>query len=475
MLSRPKQQPERDPSPRRPKAFTPPVYAETISRFVEEHVHAAVNSSLHFSKFTGKSDLLFTGPQGNTLTVTMGQGSYLHCGNVDSPLFYRQIITQGRVTGWLVNPEEVEYPSGVATALPNEVIPTRCLQRLERYSTLPNYLFRPLSPTQVPGLGEWLDVFRWSSRREVIVDLFRRTFGSCIFHDKTENLFYVFIGHRWEADPTEELVLALLSRLWYCFAVVALRCTDQEQAKVLLARRKRFNERSTANNYRRRLSMKTKGRIWNSDASHIPFGNGLLDMKTGELGPGRFALMFNVEAPIDWDNIGAGCPLFEQALAREFGADQVDFIQRLLGYAMSGVAAERLAVFLTPRQADFLLGSLSAGFGAAFVRAADATELQPKMRRFPSTVRLLFVPSDRYRNLVDLAKAQCLPLFVGDSELPRRGQVLTSWSPVRLQQSSPEEAIADGKALGSELPGIAAWVIRGYRRYCETGLATTAQ
>jgi len=70
--------------------------------------------------------------------------------------------------------------------------------------------------------------------------------------------------------------------------------------------------------------------------------NGVIDLRTGELRPGRPEDLINKASPIEFAGIDAPAPMWEMALKQIFQNDEklIEYIQRLLGYCTTGLCIE---------------------------------------------------------------------------------------------------------------------------------------
>ncbi|HBJ75261.1 MAG TPA: DNA primase [Syntrophaceae bacterium] len=76
----------------------------------------------------------------------------------------------------------------------------------------------------------------------------------------------------------------------------------------------------------------------------FPCANGVIDLETGRLKPGRPGDFLSLASPIEFKGIDEPSPLWEKSLLEIFGgnADLVAYLQRLLGYAISGLVKEKV-------------------------------------------------------------------------------------------------------------------------------------
>lgn len=82
----------------------------------------------------------------------------------------------------------------------------------------------------------------------------------------------------------------------------------------------------------------------------LPCVNGIIEMETGELRPGTPGDLLSKACPVEYRGFDEPCPEWENFLASIQPDEEVrDFLQVLLGYAVTGLTAEQfIAVFIGP-------------------------------------------------------------------------------------------------------------------------------
>jgi len=79
----------------------------------------------------------------------------------------------------------------------------------------------------------------------------------------------------------------------------------------------------------------------------LPVENGIIDLSTGEFTEGGDPSLFlTMAAPTKWTGLDTPCPHWEQYLRDVLDNDQevIDYLQRILGYSITGLRSERLFV-----------------------------------------------------------------------------------------------------------------------------------
>jgi putative DNA primase/helicase len=88
------------------------------------------------------------------------------------------------------------------------------------------------------------------------------------------------------------------------------------------------------------------GANWDADPYLLGVANGVVDLRTGELHPGRPEDRITMRVPVEYDP-RAQCPRWEQFLHQVFQCDWelIGFVQRAVGYSLTSSVREQ-ALFL---------------------------------------------------------------------------------------------------------------------------------
>ncbi|WP_028579417.1 DNA primase family protein [Desulfogranum japonicum] len=80
----------------------------------------------------------------------------------------------------------------------------------------------------------------------------------------------------------------------------------------------------------------------------LPVANGVVDMRTGELRPGRPDDWLTMAAPTEWKGLNEPCPEFEKFVRASLdnNEEKYEYLHRALGYAASGSSKERIFLVL---------------------------------------------------------------------------------------------------------------------------------
>ncbi|MBW2053870.1 MAG: DNA primase [Deltaproteobacteria bacterium] len=255
----------------------------------------------------------------------------------------------------------------------------------------------------------------------------------------------------------------------------------------------------------------------------LPCKNGILDLKTGIFRDGRPDEYMFLASPTEWKDLKEPCPRWEKFLFEIFEEKQemVDYIQRLLGYAITGLNIEHIfPVFWGPggrngkgkivEAMNFVLGDLSGAIQSEMLldqkrprssqgpspdiltlkglRMAFASETDEGQRFSAAKVKWLTggdqlvgrYPHDKY----NLRFEPTHSLFLLTNRKPMApGDDFAFWErmhliPFRLRYVDREpaeenERRADkylGDKLKKEASGILAWLVRGCLEYQKQGL-----
>ena len=236
--------------------------------------------------------------------------------------------------------------------------------------------------------------------------------------------------------------------------------------------------------------------------------NGTIDLRTGRLGPHRRGDLLTKLVPVDYDP-GATCPRWEAFLLQVMGdsAEMVEFLQRAVGYSLTGATVEQVlfllygtgangkstftetlrallgdyatqAEFTTflARTSDSVRNDIARLVGARFVSASEAEGGRPLAEAVVKqmtggdivTARFLFKEFFEFR--------PDFKVWLAANHKPSvRGTDHGIWRRIRLVPFAvtipPEERdkrLPD--QLRAELPGILAWAVRGCLAWRTEGL-----
>jgi putative DNA primase/helicase len=240
--------------------------------------------------------------------------------------------------------------------------------------------------------------------------------------------------------------------------------------------------------------------------------NGVLDLRTGTLRPHDRDDLLTALAPVAYDP-DAKCPTWDAFLTRIMGgsSDLIGFLQRIVGYALTGSVREQAIFFLYGSGANgksTFLKTILAMLGRDYAKQAAPDVLIESRDRHPTELADLagvrFVASIEVSEGKRLAEALVKQLTGGDPVKARlmrqdffqfdpqfkiflaanhkpviRGTDFAIWRRIKLipfTVTIPEDD--QDKALGdkllAELPGVLAWAVRGCLDWQAGGLREPA-
>lgn len=256
----------------------------------------------------------------------------------------------------------------------------------------------------------------------------------------------------------------------------------------------------------------------------LPCKNAVIDLRTGDAVAARPEDMLLMAAPTEWRGIDCPAPVWDRFLNEVFEGDEemIAFIQRLLGYAISGSVKNHIlpifvgsgrngkgTIFETmhmvmgdlcqPIQAEMLLDNgmnRSAAapsadiMGLKGLRMAYASENDPN-RRFSLARAKWFSGGDTLRgrrpnDKHEITFAPTHKLFLGTNDIPSAiADDFAFWQRVKVvrfnlsfvdaEPAAPNQRRADNDLpdkLRAESSGILAWLVRGCLGWQRIGLAT---
>lgn len=261
---------------------------------------------------------------------------------------------------------------------------------------------------------------------------------------------------------------------------------------------------------------------WDSNPWLLGCKNGVIDLKKGWCRSGQPGDYIKTICPIDWDG-AATCPTWEKFLYEIFEGDRelIDFLQRLLGYVITGLREEHIYPILWGEHGrngkGTILETLALILGPMAYKAPTQIVMQglrstgtgpnPVLMRFRGA-RLVWTSEANKkehldtaivkgltggdtisaRNAYDKKEANFTPThtpFTLVNDLPRvDADDEAFWErviliPFRLSfvsKPSPKKAYQKkknpklGEELAKELPGILRWLVEGTQMWIEQGL-----
>lgn len=238
---------------------------------------------------------------------------------------------------------------------------------------------------------------------------FAEVFAGQVCYDHSTNKWYLWNGHHWKQDETGKvrlLVAGVLSSLYlkayaelnttYAEIVLKLQAAQSQdskessevdalskQQKALASQMSELQTRAKGLRGAKRMqnvltafiqpNMGVTSAVWDTDPWLLAVPNGVIDLRTGVCRDGVPDDYIRTVAPTEWTGLDTPCPRFERFLQEIFEDKPdrdllIDFLQRLLGYGISGITTTHIFPILYGPQGrngkDTLLSILRATLGA---------------------------------------------------------------------------------------------------------------
>ena len=193
--------------------------------------------------------------------------------------------------------------------------------------------------------------------------LFIRVYRDRLCYDHAARRWYEWKGHYWEEDLIEEVLAALEALVeiyakeasrWSWVALKAARENNTEGRKTAELKEHQFLKKISViqkTSWKHgvltmaaagRRSLAITGQEWDRDPWLLGCGNGVIELKTGAFRAGRQSDYIKTLSPTAWKGINESAPTWEKFISEIFNGSQdlAAYIQRLLGYSITGVTRE---------------------------------------------------------------------------------------------------------------------------------------
>jgi putative DNA primase/helicase len=257
----------------------------------------------------------------------------------------------------------------------------------------------------LPDLKEYLD-----RNEQGDAELFALLFADKAVFDHSSKDWYLWSGMFWEADKTRE-VYNMMNRV---AAEYLDRASEErgrgntelsnqfiERAKQLQALRRITNVLTLATSLPR---LALSGSEWDTPSMLLPVANGIIDLSSGTFRDSRPADYVRAYSPVEWRGLDTPSPLWDATLQAIFDgdADLIAFIQRLLGYGITGETKEQVLPIFWGEGANgksTVMDTLSAVLGDAVCFNTQADSLMD-VRQNDGDAARPFVVSLRNKRLI---------------------------------------------------------------------------
>ncbi len=180
-------------------------------------------------------------------------------------------------------------------------------------------------------------------------ELFAHLYSDRVRFDHRRRIFFTWRGNWWSADADAEVRrLAKLAARHRMLSTTTIEDLLERQAAARFAIQSENRQRQDAMLAlaQSEVAIADRGDRWNLDPMLLGVANGVVDLRTGELRPGRPTDRITFHSSVSFDP-SAVCPRWLQFLDEVFSADAelIGFIHRAVGYSLTGLTTEQ-CVFL---------------------------------------------------------------------------------------------------------------------------------
>jgi putative DNA primase/helicase len=196
------------------------------------------------------------------------------------------------------------------------------------------------------SLPRHLEISRFNRSDSGNAELFAALFGSIVRYDHAARRWLVWNRHWWTPDDTQEVaVLAKELARWRSRAAFSLEDADKRTSELKWAMKSESRHRleATIKLAQPEPPIADDGKHWDANPMLLGVANGVIDLKTGELRPGKQSDRVTLHTDVAFDP-KAKCPRFEQFLTEVFGSDQqlIEYVQKAVGYSLTGDVREQV-------------------------------------------------------------------------------------------------------------------------------------
>jgi putative DNA primase/helicase len=344
-------------------------------------------------------------------------------------------------------------------------------------------------------------------------EVFAHLYGDRVRYDHRRRRWLLWRDHWWLPDADAEVErLALEAANWRYQAAASIVDLKERQAEATwaISSESRMRLDSALALARAWRPIADAGADWDSNPWLLGVANGVIDLRTGTLRDGKADDRLTMHSPVAYDP-DAPYPHWLQFLDRVLGGNEslVNFLQRAVGYSLTGDVSEQVLFFLYGTGANgksTFLGALLDALGDYGRQAAPGLLLAKRGERHPTEYADLegarFVSSVEVDEGRRLAEGLVKWLTGGDRMKARHmrqdfyefrptykivlaanhrptivGTDLAIWRRIRLVPFSvvipaDEQDPCLPEKLRGELPGILAWAVEGCLAWQRDGLGT---
>lgn len=195
-------------------------------------------------------------------------------------------------------------------------------------------------------------------------EILARLFADQITYDHAENAWYLFRRHFWERDVTSAAGAFVANDVaaQYLFAAAETKRrvvspSETSESELVEKRIKELYARANGLRFRNKIAnvlalassqpvLALRGDEWDKDAMLLGVANGVIVLRASEFEfrDGAPRDFIRTAAPTQWNDLHTPAPRFEQFLQEIFAGDAelIAFVQRLLGYGITGETSEHV-------------------------------------------------------------------------------------------------------------------------------------
>jgi len=342
-------------------------------------------------------------------------------------------------------------------------------------------------------------------------ELFAHLYGDRLRYDHRRKRWLLWLGHWWVPDADAEVrrLAKLTARRLYRDAAGVDNLKEREaEARWAIGSESRMRLDATLSLAQAERPIADTGHDWDLNPWLLGVANGVIDLRTGTLHDGRPENRLTMHSPTAY-NPDAPCPRWLAFLDRVMAGNEalIDFLQRAVGYSLTGDVSEQVLFFLYGTGANgkstFLTPILDL-LGDYGRQAAPGLLLAKRGERHPTEFADLenarFVSSVEVDQGKRLAEGLVKWLTGGDKMKARKmrqdfyefrptykiwlaandrptitGTDLAIWRRIRLVPFTvvipdPEQDKDLPAKLRGELPGILNWALHGCLAWQRDGL-----
>lgn len=228
-------------------------------------------------------------------------------------------------------------------------------QYLSKVSTPALHSISPVKTNEeFPPLAE--DIIEKFYEEEEFGDakLLKHLYNKRVIFDHSEKKWYIWGGNAWLPDTTfilKQIIASQIASQYIQLSANIVRKGEGNKKSIEKAEQtfKRAKKLRTVGRVKNILSfasslMGITGQQWDSNPWLLGVKNGVINLKTGTFREGTPHDYIRKIAPTEWKGLHQSAPQWEKFLAEIMGDDleKVQFLKRLLGYAITGLSTEHI-------------------------------------------------------------------------------------------------------------------------------------